>query len=111
MKKVRSLEALNQLKTTEKGLLILFGGQQCSVCQSIQPKLMERMTQQYPKMTLVYVDCHTAPEVCAQNGVMSLPTLQVFFDGGCFIEEVRTFSLQNVLSKIQRPYQLLFTAT
>lgn len=108
MRKVDSLETLNQLKTTEKGLFILFGGQNCSVCHSIQPKLIELMAQQYPKITLVSVDCHTAPEVCAQNGVMSLPTLQVFFEGKCFIEEVRTFSLQDVLSKIQRPYQLVF---
>ncbi len=108
MKEVTSFAALNKLKATEKGLLILFGGQHCSVCHRIKPKLIYLMEQQYPNMTLVYVDCHRESAVCAQNGVMSLPTLQVFFEGKCFVEAVRTFSLQGVLDKIQRPYQLLF---
>jgi len=108
MKEIYDLATLNTLKSTEKGLLILFGGQNCSVCYSIKPKLIELMEQQAPKITLVSVDCHILPELCAQNGVMSLPTVQVFFEGNCFIEEVRTFSLQHILSKIQRPYQLVF---
>jgi len=108
MKTIATLAELNTLKTTEKGVLILFGGQQCGVCNSIKPKLMALMEQEYPKMTLAYVDCHRVPEVCSQNGVLSLPTLQVFFEGKCFIEVVRTFSLQSIVEKIQRPYQLVF---
>ena len=47
-------------------------------------------------------------DICAQEGVFTLPTLQVFFTGQRFIEEVRSFSLQKVMQEIERPYQLLF---
>ncbi|VAW48504.1 hypothetical protein MNBD_GAMMA04-1728 [hydrothermal vent metagenome] len=108
MKEIESLAMLNALKASEKGLFILFGGQHCSVCQGIKPKLIALMEEQYPNMTLAYVDCHRDSATCAQNGVMSLPTLQVFFEGKCFIEVVRTFSLQGILDQIHRPYHLLF---
>ncbi|MCF6253814.1 MAG: thioredoxin family protein [Thiomicrorhabdus sp.] len=88
MKELTSLADLNVLKATEKGILILFGGQNCGVCHTIKPRLTALMEQQYPKMTLVYVDCHLVPDVCAQNGVLSLPTLQVFFEGKCFLRRL-----------------------
>lgn len=108
MQTIETLEALDHLKQTEEGLLILFGGQACGVCHSIKPKLINLMQQQYPKISLVYVDCHVVTEVCSQNGVFTLPTLQVFFSGQRFIEEVRSFSLQKLMQDLQRPYSMVF---
>ena len=59
-------------------------------------------------MKMVYVDCHEVIDVCSQNGVLSLPTLQVFFTGQRFIEEVRTFSLTKLVQDIARPYSMVF---
>ncbi|WP_019555975.1 thioredoxin family protein [Thiomicrorhabdus arctica] len=108
MENIETLEALDALKQSEEGLLILFGGKECNVCHSIKPKLIALMQENYPKIKMVYVDCHVVIEVCSQNGVLSLPTLQVFFTGQRFIEEVRTFSLQKVIQEIARPYSMVF---
>jgi len=108
MENIETLEALDALKQSEEGLLILFGGKECNVCHSIKPKLIALMQENYPKIKMVYVDCHVVREVCSQNGVLSLPTLQVFFTGQRFIEEVRTFSLQKVIQEIARPYSMVF---
>ena len=105
---IQTLEQLENLKKSEDALLILFGGKECNVCHAIKPKLIDLITDSYPKMTMVYVDCHVIIEVCSQNGVLSLPTLQVFFTGQCFIEEVRTFSLHKVVTEIARPYSMIF---
>lgn len=108
MENIESLEELDSLKQSETAILVLFGGKQCQVCQSIKPKLVELMQQHYPKVKLVYVDCHVITNVCSQNGVLSLPTLQVFFTGQRFIEEVRTFSLQKLMQDLARPYKMVF---
>jgi len=88
--------------------LILFGGKNCNVCHVIKPQVIVLIEEQYPKIKMVYVDCHETTDVCSQNGVLSLPTLQVFFTGQRFIEEVRTFSLHKVMQDIKRPYSMIF---
>ncbi len=108
MQTLTSLDQLTDLKASEPGLMVLFGGEQCGVCQVILPKLELLMGEHYPKIKRVYVDCHATPEVCAQVGVLSLPTLQVFLEGQCILEAVRTFSLQKVVADIKRPYELVF---
>ena len=109
MLEIETLEQLEGLKQSEDGLLILFGGKACNVCHAIKPKLIELMSEHYPKITMVYVDCHVVTDVCSQNGVFTLPTLQVFFTGQRFIEEVRSFSVQKVIDDIQRPYSMVFS--
>ncbi|WP_040725413.1 thioredoxin family protein [Thiomicrorhabdus sp. Kp2] len=109
MQNIETLDELNALKQSEDALLILFGGKECNVCHAIKPKLIELMAENYPKVRLVYVDCHVVTDICSQNGVFTLPTLQVFFTGQRFIEEVRSFSLQKVMQDIQRPYSMVFS--
>ncbi|GAB6070554.1 hypothetical protein JCM30760_16510 [Thiomicrorhabdus hydrogeniphila] len=109
MQNIETLEELESLKQSQDALLILFGGKECNVCHSIKPKLIDLMAESYPKVKLVYVDCHVVTEVCSQNGVFTLPTLQVFFTGQRFIEEVRSFSLQKVMQDIARPYSMVFS--
>lgn len=109
MQNIETLDELNALKQSEDALLILFGGKECNVCHAIKPKLTELMAENYPKVRLVYVDCHVVTDICSQNGVFTLPTLQVFFTGQRFIEEVRSFSLQKVMQDIARPYSMVFS--
>lgn len=108
MQTIEYLEELEALKQSEEGLLVLFGGRECNVCHSIKPKLEELMEAHYPKIKRVYVDCHETTDLCSQNGVFTLPTLQVFFTGQRFIEEVRSFSLQKVMQDLARPYSMVF---
>ncbi|WP_373017829.1 thioredoxin family protein [Thiomicrorhabdus sp.] len=109
MQNIETLEELEQLKQSEDALLILFGGKECNVCHSIKPKLIELMQEHYPKVKLVYVDCHVVTDICSQNSIFTLPTLQVFFTGQRFIEEVRSFSLQKVMQDLARPYSMVFS--
>jgi len=108
MQNIETLEELERLKQSEEGLLVLFGGKDCNVCHSIKPKLIELMEENYPKVKLVYVDCHVYTDICSQHSIFSLPTLQVYFTGQRFIEEVRSFSLQKVMQDLARPYSMVF---
>ena len=109
MEVIKTLESLEQLKQTEDVLLILFGGENCNVCHVIKPKLIALVAENYPKIKMAYVDCHVTTEVCSQQGILSLPVVQVFFANQKFIEEVRTFSLQKLMADIAKPYRLIFS--
>jgi thioredoxin-like negative regulator of GroEL len=108
MEVITDNERLEQLKQQSEALLILFGGRECNVCHAIKPKIEEALAEHFPKMERVYVDCHETTDICSQNGVLSLPTVQVYFTGQRFIELVRTFSVGQLMGQIERPYHMLF---
>ncbi|WP_319381459.1 thioredoxin family protein [Thiomicrorhabdus sp.] len=108
MKILSSLQELDQMKMQSEALLVLFGGTECNVCHVVKPKLQALIGERYPKMQQVYIDCHQTTEICAQNGIFSLPVVQVFFGGQKFIEEVRSFSVGKLADEIARPYSMMF---
>lgn len=105
---VDSVDACKIEVQKQPGLVVLYGGKDCHVCHALKPKLEAAIAEQFPLMEMRYLDCHQPGALCAQSGVMSLPTVQVFFNGQKSFEAVRTFSVTSVLSAIERPYKLLF---
>lgn len=109
MEQLNSLTELDQRINQQPGLVVLFGGQQCGVCQVIKPKLAQMLAETYPDMQCVYIDCQQTPELCAQKSVFSLPVVQVYFDGQRFIEKARSFSLPGLMAEMERPYAMMFS--
>ena len=109
MKTLVELEELEQLINQQPGLVVLFGGEHCGVCQVIKPKLETMLAERYPLLQVVYIDCQQSQSLCAQKSVFSLPVVQVYFDRQRFIEKARSFSLAALLDEIQRPYELFFS--
>jgi thioredoxin-like negative regulator of GroEL len=97
-------QQLDALKQEKDAILILFGGANCGVCQSIKPQIEEKFLAKFPALEQVYIDCEPLQNICAQSGVFSLPVVQVFFMGQKFIEEVRGFSLLALEQKIEKIY-------
>jgi len=104
-----SLEMLQQKVAQYEAVLLLFGGEGCQVCHHLRPKIEVELERQFPKMVMIYVDCHQITDLCAQKGVLSLPTVQGYFSGQQFFELVRTFSVSQLMAQIERPYRLLFS--
>lgn len=90
-------------------VLVLFGGAGCGVCQALKPKLQEMLADEFPALGCCYLDCQgAASAVCAQEGVFSLPVVQVWFDGRKFAQFGRVFSLGQLRDAIERPYRIAF---
>ncbi len=100
-----SAQQIEHLKATQ-AVLLLFGGPQCGVCQAIKPKLERLLAQQYPEISLVYVDCVQSADICAQHGVFSLPVVQLYLQGRLYVERGRSFSLLELGTQIERIYRL-----
>jgi thioredoxin 1 len=105
MQTIHTHHQIAQLKS-EAAVLILFGGAHCGVCQAIKPQVEHLMGQRFPDITLAYVDCEQSPAICAQHQVFSLPAMKLYLGGQLCVEVARSFSLQEFMSHIDRPYQL-----
>ena len=105
MQHITDIEQLNSLKS-QGALFILFGGEHCSVCQSLRPQLASIIEQQFTDMQAVYVDCEKSLEICAQHSVFSLPVVMVYIDGMKVVEMARVFSIGQLIESIERPYEL-----
>lgn len=105
MQHITELDQLNRLKA-QGALFILFGGEHCSVCQSLKPQLAQIIEQQFSEMQAVYVDCEKSPEICAQHSVFSLPVVIAYIDGMKVMEMARVFSISELIKSIERPYAM-----
>ncbi|WP_044409710.1 thioredoxin family protein [Thiomicrospira microaerophila] len=108
MQQLTTIEELDNLIQTQPGLVVLFGGAHCGVCNVIKPKLAQALAEDFAQLMLVYVDCQVTTDICSQKGVFSLPVVQVYIDGQRFIEKTRNFSLPGLLADLSRPYSMRF---
>jgi len=109
MKILSTPEKFQQQRQTG-ALLVLFGGPRCGICQAIKPKIKQLVDERFPEIMLAYVDCEQSPEICAQQGVFSLPVLKLFIEGQMHLEAARNFSLPELGARISRAYELWLAA-
>lgn len=106
---VTDSDELARILQAHKGVLVLYGGPMCGVCQVIKPKILAELKQHFAELVAVYVDCQGHSEVCAQRSVFTLPVVQVYFENQLFVEKARSFSLASLINEMQRPYQIVFS--
>lgn len=109
---VQEFDTLTDLQdyiAAETAVLVYFSTPQCNVCKVLKPKVLELLQQRYPRMGFVYSDVAQDAEVAAQLGVLTVPTLIVYFDGRETDRFVRTFGIGELEAAIARPYEMLFS--
>ncbi len=88
---VKSIEELNKLKESESLSFIYFKNDKCSVCDSLLPQL-QVLTNSWDEKVHV-VDCQKYPDIAAQNVILSVPALKVYFAGQEVISMIRFVDL------------------
>lgn len=89
-------------------IAVLFGAPDCGICRVLTPKLIDALRNQLPRLAIEVVDASAQPDVAAQFGVFSVPTLLVFFQGKEILRKSRVMGVAEVVGDIHRPYELLF---
>lgn len=105
---ISSLDELQQLIASNDGVVAYFSTPECGVCKVIRPQLEALLEQHYPQMQFLYIDVAGNADVAAQMGVLTVPTVVLFFTGQENQRFVRNFSLGQLEVAIQRPYEMLF---
>ncbi|WP_373230898.1 thioredoxin family protein [Cohnella sp.] len=71
-----------QENVRKEGLtLVDFGAPWCPPCKVLKPILDELGGGYGDKLTVLEVNCDEAPEVATQYGIMSMPTVIIFYNG------------------------------
>ncbi|MDF2724340.1 MAG: trxA [Paenibacillus sp.] len=71
-----------QQKVRKQGVTVVdFGAVWCPPCKALLPIMNELQGEYGEQVTILKVDCDESPELAAQYGVMSMPTVLVFHDG------------------------------
>lgn len=108
MEGIYSMEALQARIKGDKGLLLYFSSDSCSVCKVLKPKVAELLHMKFPLMQSLYVDTEKSPVIAGQFRVFTIPTILVFFEGKEQLRYSRNISMHQLEAAIERPYQLVF---
>lgn len=105
---VTSLDGFSEMSRENSAVLVYLSTPDCNVCKVLKPKVKSMLADDFPEIKFVYVDCEAHPDISAQCGVFTVPTLLVYFNGRETIRKSRHIGIEELRSAIQRPYQMLF---
>ena len=108
MKPIYSISQFNLILAENDAVLAYFSTETGSVCHVLKPKVIEMVSDSFPKMKMVFIESDKLPELAARNRVFTAPTVVVFFAGRETIRKSRAFGVDELRSEIQRPYSLMF---
>ncbi|MEI6750696.1 MAG: thioredoxin family protein [Bacteroidales bacterium] len=106
---IRNTEQLQELISTNKGVLVYFYNSMCAPCLSLRPKVESLMDSSFPQMKLVFINAILYPELPAEFEIYTSPSLIVFFEGKEVIREGKYVSIEAFQEKIERSYSLVFS--
>ena len=91
------------------GALIYFSHEKCNVCKVLKPKIEKMLTDHFPEIKIFYADTVKYPEIAAQNSIFTVPTIVIYLDHKEFIRVSRNVSVIDLIDRIKRPYELMFS--
>ncbi len=74
----------------------------CAPCKQLSP-IIEELSKQYPRVKFCKIDTNSQPALAARQGVLSLPTLQVFV-GGEIVQSSQGGKTKSGIIKMIEPY-------
>ena len=92
----------------QQACLVYFTSPACSICHSLKPKLFQAIKSNFDEINIIEVDISKTPDISANFGVFTAPTALVLFEGKEFIRKSRAFSVDGLMSEIERPYKIMF---
>ena len=100
---------LREAIRTEGVQIVQFGAASCAPCTALEQKLAH-WCRTHPAVDFLYVPLETCPAAAAQEGIFTTPAILVFVQGRMTLRESGYFSLEAILSRIERDLSLLAEA-
>lgn len=107
-KKEMELSTLQHHIAQSAALLLYFYSDHCAPCISLRPKVQKMIQDDFTEMQIILVNSEDYPEITANYGVFSNPTLVVFFEGKEFQRWSKFVAVSQIASALERPYALMF---
>jgi thioredoxin-like negative regulator of GroEL len=105
---IESIEQAEQHIQFNNALLLYFYNNNCAPCLSLRPKVIELISENFPEMSLYFVNSETSTELAAHFNSFSNPTIILFFAGKEHRRFSKYISIQQMADEIRKPYSLIF---
>ncbi len=109
IKNINTLEEFHNIIQNNLGVLIYFSHEKCNVCKVLKPKILNMLTEHFPKIKMYYSDTELFPEIAAQNSIFTVPTIIIYLDNKEFIRKSRNIGMDELRKELERPYNLMFS--
>ncbi|MBI3873797.1 MAG: thioredoxin family protein [Arcobacter sp.] len=96
-----------ELIASKKAFMLYVGGEHCSVCKALYPKVFAAFSREFPEIEKLRIEIENEKEFVSQLNIFTIPTIIVFFEGKEFFRKSRNFSVDLFIEEIRRPYQFL----
>lgn len=103
------LDEIRQTLSTHRAVMLYFSATSCSVCHALRPKLFSAIDNAFPDMLIQSIDITHDADTAAAFHVFSIPTVVIFLEGREYLRQSRYMSVDEVIQKIARPYNLLYS--
>ena len=104
-----NLETIQEMIQQKPAVALYFSAPTCNVCHALKPKLFSALEENFKELELVSIDVSEDQAIAAHYSVFAIPTLIVFLDSREFIRKTRHMSVDEVVSEIARPYEIMFS--
>lgn len=91
-----------------RAVLLYFSSNDCSVCKVLKEKVKDSISRNFPKVEFFEISSKENLQVCADFGVLSFPTILLFFDSKEFKRYGRNISLNIFNIEVSRLYKMVF---
>ena len=108
MEGIYSLEKLEEKTAGERGLLLYFSNDMCSVCKVLKPKVRELLANRFPGMSSGFIDTDKSPLLSGQHRVFTIPTILIYFEGKEHARFSRNIGIHQLEEAISKPYSIIF---
>ena len=103
------LSEITHIIQEQAAVALYFKGARCSVCEVIEPKIKELLSDHFPKFSFhsFLQNEETAP-IAAHFSVFNAPTLLLFLEGKEVLRTGKNTSISQLRSQLARPYEICF---
>jgi len=104
---MNKIEEIESVVKNSVAVMLYFSAPSCSVCHALKPKLFDAVMSNFKEFKIIEVDISIEQDVSAHFGIFAIPSLIVFLDSKEFFRKTRHMSVDEVVSQIKRPYEIM----
>lgn len=103
-----TLLEFESLRSSHPAFVLYFYNDTCSVCKTLWPRVEELIKNSFNKIELVRINADESRELAGQLRMLSVPGIVLFMDGREVFRANGMISMQELESRIARPYGMMF---
>lgn len=104
---MQTIEEVENIIRENLAVMLYFSAPTCNVCKALKPKLVDAIETNFNQFKIVSIDVSETPDISSHYTVFAIPTVLIFLDGKEFLRKSRHMSIAEVVSAIERPYEIM----